>query len=80
MEFSRISIREALEHTGQALDVACRLHVRASDIGASTVANEMETAVGCLQLALEAVQRADNYLQQKAGLLPAQTPGRPPAE
>jgi hypothetical protein len=79
-EFSRISIREAQEHARSSLRATESLITRARSIGASTVADDLDEAANELAGALRAFERADKYLQQKAGLLPPTAPGSSPAE
>jgi len=74
-EFTRISLRQSIEHTQAAHEASQAALSRLSEHGASSATTTLAGVVSDLAQALHALQLVDDYLKQKAGLLPDATSG-----
>jgi HPt (histidine-containing phosphotransfer) domain-containing protein len=66
-EFSRISLRQAIEHASTALAAVESALERAQATGATSLAEGLEKAAGDLALGVQQLRYEDQKLQYKAG-------------
>jgi hypothetical protein len=74
-EFTRISLRESIEHTRSAHAAAQGALDRLSEHGASSATTTLAGVCADLAQALHSLQLVDDFIKQKAGLLPDATSG-----
>lgn len=79
-EYTRISLRQARESTAAAQKALSEALQRLEGHGASSLTTTLADALTDLQQAAQKLQLSDEYLTQKAGLLPSQTSGESPAK
>jgi hypothetical protein len=79
-EYTRISLRQARESTAAAMKAVEEALSHLEAHGASSLTTTLAASLSNLQEVANSLQLADEHITRKAGLLPAQTPGRPPAE
>jgi hypothetical protein len=79
-EYTRISLRTAIEQATAAQTAASRAYERLAAIGASESTTALASAVVQLGDAIINLQLVDDHIQKKAGLLPGTTSGEPPAK
>lgn len=79
-EYSRISLRQAIEQASSALAAIEDLVQSHDGRVATSLTEDLDSAAGDLATALQTLRRADARIQMKAGALPPRAPGDSPAK